>query len=236
LSKGFSPPTIAEVRPSEGSFFDALQPEYGWNYEAGLRADLQERRLQVDITAYQFNLANAIVRRSAAGGGEYFVNAGGTRQKGIEATLHYSLLTRNPLMPLLKIWTGLTLNNYHFRNYRIDNTDFSGRELTGVPGKIFIAGLDVEVKNGFYLNGTYTYTSKLPLNDANSFYAGDYHLLQCKTGYRIKIKKTRVDIFAGADNIFNESYSLGNDINAAGNRFFNAAPLRNYFGGINFTW
>jgi iron complex outermembrane receptor protein len=34
------------------------------------------------------------------------------------------------------------------------------------------------------------------------------------------------------DNILNEVYSLGNDINAAGNRFYNPAPRRNVFAGV----
>lgn len=43
-------------------------------------------------------------------------------------------------------------------------------------------------------------------------------------GYRHRFVKTTLDIFAGADNVFDETYSLGNDINAAANRFFNVAP------------
>jgi len=42
-----------------------------------------------------------------------------------------------------------------------------------------------------------------------------------------------MNIFAGADNLLNQSYSLGNDLNAVGNRYYNPAPGRNYFGGIS---
>jgi iron complex outermembrane receptor protein len=35
----------------------------------------------------------------------------------------------------------------------------------------------------------------------------------------------------GADNLLNKTYSLGNDLNAFGGRFFNPAPKRNYFLG-----
>jgi iron complex outermembrane receptor protein len=43
-----------------------------------------------------------------------------------------------------------------------------------------------------------------------------------------------MEIFAGAGNIFNTKYSLGNDINAAAGRYYNAAPGVNYFAGIAF--
>ena len=35
LSKGYSSPTIAEIRPSAGGTFTGLQAEYGWNKEVG---------------------------------------------------------------------------------------------------------------------------------------------------------------------------------------------------------
>jgi iron complex outermembrane receptor protein len=34
--------------------------------------------------------------------------------------------------------------------------------------------------------------------------------------------------------LLDEKYSLGNDLNAFGGRYFNAAPERNYFGGVKF--
>ncbi len=46
--------------------------------------------------------------------------------------------------------------------------------------------------------------------------------------------KTRYSIYAGADNLLDEVYSLGNDINAAGGRYYNAAPRRNYYVGLSF--
>jgi iron complex outermembrane receptor protein len=39
-------------------------------------------------------------------------------------------------------------------------------------------------------------------------------------------------LFVGADNLLNEKYSLGNDINAFGGRYFNAAATRNFYAGI----
>ena len=45
-------------------------------------------------------------------------------------------------------------------------------------------------------------------------------------------KKLPLDFFAGADNLLDEQYSLGNDLNAAGSRFYNAAAGRNYFVGL----
>ncbi len=45
-----------------------------------------------------------------------------------------------------------------------------------------------------------------------------------------------MDLFAGVDNVFDVTYSLGNDINATGSRYYNTAPGVNYYGGISFKY
>ena len=45
-----------------------------------------------------------------------------------------------------------------------------------------------------------------------------------------------MNFYAGADNLLDEMYSLGNDINAVSNRFYNAAPRRNYYVGLSIQW
>ncbi len=70
----------------------------------------------------------------------------------------------------------------------------------------------------------------IPLNDANTVYANSYHLVELKTGIRnLKIKQTDWSLAAGVNNLFNQAYSLGNDLNAANNRYFNPAMKRNYY-------
>ena len=48
------------------------------------------------------------------------------------------------------------------------------------------------------------------------------------------IKKYKLNFYGGADNLLNEKYSLGNDINAAGGRYYNAAPGQNFYIGVSF--
>jgi len=41
-----------------------------------------------------------------------------------------------------------------------------------------------------------------------------------------------MELFLAFDNILDEKYSLGNDINAFGGRYYNAASTFNFAGGI----
>jgi iron complex outermembrane receptor protein len=71
----------------------------------------------------------------------------------------------------------------------------------------------------------------MPLNDANAVFASPYRLWQSKPGWKGSLIGTTLDLFILLDNIGNQQYSLGNDINAFGGRFFNPAPTKNFLIG-----
>jgi iron complex outermembrane receptor protein len=113
-------------------------------------------------------------------------------------------------------------------------TDYSGKKLPSVAKHIVSAGADINLKPGIYFNITYYYSDPIPLNDANTEYASSYNLLGSRIGWKKETKKkNRFDLFAGIDNAFDITYSLGNDINAAGGRYYNAAAGRNFYCGIS---
>ncbi len=94
---------------------------------------------------------------------------------------------------------------------------------------------DVQFKKGFYFNANFYAASRIFLNDANTAVANSYQLLGSRIGWkRPGVPKTKYSIYVGADNLLDQVYSLGNDINAAGGRYYNAAPRRNYYAGISF--
>jgi iron complex outermembrane recepter protein len=234
-AKGFSPPTSAEVLPSTGIITTELNAEEGWNYELGTRMNLLNGKLFADINAFLFQLKNTIVQRRDINGADFFANAGSTKQRGIEAQLHYKLIyDKSKTIALCNLWMSYTYNDFRYKDFKQLTNDFSGKRLPGVPLHIIALGFDAVLKQGIYLNFTYNYNETAPLNDANTFRATDYHLLAARIGYRNTFfKKLKGELFLGADNLFNETYSLGNDINAAVNRYFNVAAGRNYTAGVS---
>lgn len=236
-AKGFSPPSLAEIRPSDGNYYGTLKAEYGWNYEIGVKGDLFTKRLVFDVAAYFFNLQNAIVRRTNAVGAEYFVNAGGTKQNGIEAMIKYQIIKKSTqFITGLNVFSSYSYQPYRFTEYQQTTFNYSGNEVTGVPQNIWVTGMDIETKKGVYCNISLNATSSLPLTDANDAYADAYRLIQLKLGYQLMKLHKLFHLFAGIDNLFNQSYSLGNDINAAGKRYYNPASGRNLFVGMQWQF
>jgi iron complex outermembrane receptor protein len=231
ISRGFSPPTFAEALPSTGIFNSKLNAERGVSYEIGARGSLFNR-IEFDVAAYDFRLKDAIVIQRAADGSDYFVNAGSTKQQGLEAKLSWNKYFEFETVRHFGFWTTAALNHYRFGKYEQSGNDYSGNPITGVAPDLFGIGGNLVFSSGFYLNVTSSYTDHISLNDAANEHASDYVLLGARGGYRKELKKIRFEIYTGIDNALDEKYSLGNDLNATGGRYYNVAPGRNYYFGV----
>ncbi len=238
LAKGFSPPTVAEMLRSDGLFGTNLQPQDGTDYELGIRGSLIRGKLYFDINGFLFHLNNTIVQRIDSVGIFYYVNAGSTKQNGIEYYISYELAGHpEHFITSAKIWLSHALHDFHYKSFKQVNNDFSGKSLPGVPEHTIVSGFDITCKPGLYLNFTYNYTDPIYLNDANSDHASSFNLIGARLGYRKSFqKRINLEIFTGAENLTDTRYSLGNDINAAAGRYYNAAPGRNYYAGLGLQW
>jgi hypothetical protein len=159
-------------------------------------------------------------------GNEYFINAGATNQTGFEAMLKYLFV--DPIKGRkvnIDLTNSFSFQPYRFTNYQQGNTIFNGNPLTGVPKYIWVSGFNVVHKNGWAVHLTANMSSRSSLNDAATVYANGYQLVQAKLTKQIIWKQNILHFYIGGDNLLNQTYSLGNDINAVGNRFFNPAPL-----------
>ena len=234
-SKGYSPPSIDEVHAGDGKFNKQLNAETAMNYEAGVKGDIIPNKLFADISYYVFGLTNTIVNRKDASGGDYFVNAGKTRQQGFEAAVNYYAVNNNKkFIRKVNVWINYTNIHARFINYKQGILNYDGNKLTGTSPNVFAAGADLNTSTGIYTNLTYSYTDKIPLNDANSFYTSAYNLFYARLGYKVNFNKSiAADIFFACNKSFNTPYSLGNDLNAAGNRFYNPSAPQSISGGVN---
>ncbi|MBD3748151.1 MAG: TonB-dependent receptor [Sphingobacteriales bacterium] len=236
VSKGYSSPTAEEIRASDQKINTDLQAEYGWNYELGLRIRTPFENVYLDASAFDYHLKNAIVRRTNANDQDYYLNAGGTQQRGLELALNTRLL--NQSVDLIKniYWnSSFTFYDFKFSNYQVAGNNYSGNRLTGVPKTNINSNLNIDFEKQWNLFVNYQFNGKTTLNDAASVYANSYHLLTLKISKQFPIGKSKLDLNFGVDNLLNQDYSLGNDLNAFGNRYFNPAAKRNYFGGLGFS-
>lgn len=235
--KGYTPPSISELAPTGSNVNLGLQAAQGWNLGAGCRGYALNDRFYFDISMFLFSQSQAIVQRRDSAGGDYYINAGRTEQNGADILLRYAII-RNSTGILKDVNLAISFTGYRFfyKDFTVLTTDYSAKRLPGIPGHTVNTALDIASRYGIYLNLNYYYCEPIFLNDANTDKAPDYTLLDARMGYRSTFKRVLLDVFAGGNNLLNKRYSLGNDINAAAGRYYNAAPGINFFAGLSFGY
>lgn len=239
-SKGFSPPTVAEVLPSTGVISTYLEAEKGWNFQSSIffyTRSTKLPRINVELTGFYFKLKDALVQRRDISGADYFVNAGDVLQKGLE--LHADIVHRfyGSLLKEISLRSDISVSHFRYGSFVRGSDDFSGNKVPSVPASSVSFLGEFSSRSGVYLKITYYGNAPVYLNDANTAKAAPYHLLGTQLGWKKKEKGPfSLNIYTGIDNLLDETYSLGNDINAAGGRYYNAAAPRNFYAGFFLQW
>jgi len=232
IGKGNSAPTNEEIRSSDQEFNVGLKPEYGWNKEAGIRKQFGNS-IFVEGSYFDFRMKDAIVRRQNEAGQEYFVNAGETVQKGIEVLLESKNFDlKNNIFSNFKFRFSGSFYDFTFENYRQNASDFSGNDLTGVPETTVNSLLNFIFFRKLMVDYSHFYTSRIPLNDANSVWSESSLVGNIQFRYPVAFEKTKLTVSLQIQNLYNENYVLGFDINAFGNRYYNPAAKRNFVFGV----
>lgn len=232
IGKGNSAPTNEEIRSSDQEFNAGLKPEYGWNKEAGIRKQFGNS-IFVEGSYFDFRMKDAIVRRQNEAGQEYFVNAGETVQKGIEVLLESKNFDlKNNIFSNFKFRFSGSFYDFTFENYRQNTNDFSGNDLTGVPETTVNSLLNFTFFRKLMVDYSHFYTSRIPLNDANSVWSESSLVGNIQFRYPVALEKTKLTVSLQIQNLYNENYVLGFDINAFGNRYYNPAAKRNFVLGV----
>lgn len=129
-SRGYSPPSISEIRSSDNTINNSLRSESGWNFESGMHFK-KNYRFEADLILFRFDLQNAIVRRVNNMAQEYFINAGSTKQQGMELQLSTKLLHKknNFTIQDIHLRNSFTYYDFSFTDYKVNNNDYSDNRL-----------------------------------------------------------------------------------------------------------
>lgn len=233
IGKGNSAPTNEEIRSSNQEFNLDLVPEFGWNKEIGIRKQFGNV-IFAEAGYFDFRLKDAIVRRQNESGQEFFVNSGNTVQQGLEVLLESKNFDlKNDFFSNFKLRFSGSFYQFKFVDYRQNEDDFSGNDLTGVPKTTVNSLLSFTFIKKLSVDYSHFYTSKIPLNDANSVFSDESLIGNLQFRYPINFDETKLNLQFQIQNLYNTEYVSGFDINAFGSRFYNPAAKRNFIFGVN---
>lgn len=227
---GFSAPSLEETLLPEGAVNPDLLPETGWNFDLGMRGRLLGETWFYDVTAYTILLSNMLVTERTAEDVFTGINAGMARLSGLE------IYNRIKLARSAGGWqtvfsTGIFLNSNRFTEFIDDGTDYSGKELPGIPAQMANAVLSVDYREKLTLRAEARFSGKQFMNDANSL-TYDGHMLG-NAGVAWKIRPgdsaTGFVVTFNVNNIFDTHYASMILVNAPS---FGGASPRYYYPGL----
>lgn len=196
VSRGYRPGGFNTGANNQLSAETLYEPEYTWNYEIGLKTQV-DRTLTINAAAFYIDWRNqqVPVTEGAPTFDEVIVNAGHSRVFGAELEAE--------LRPLqgLKFWASAGLLRAYYTNYTgtgIDNTsgatfqtDYSGKVFPNIPSYTVAVGGFYQHSSGFFLGSTlsgqghtYVYAVDGNTDSIDTDSLSNYFLLDAEIGYR----------------------------------------------------
>ncbi|MEC8635916.1 MAG: TonB-dependent receptor, partial [Bacteroidota bacterium] len=200
-------------------------PSEAHNLEWGWRYITPENTLEATI--YAINTQNEILPYELAAfpDRDFYRNAGATTRRGIELFWAHQ---KGP-------WEWVVSYNYaslKFDDYVLVDKDLSGNQLPGVPEQQFTASLQYNFFEGWGTILQTQYSGNLYADDANQTQVEDYFL----ANFRLWKSHDHLSFFAGINNLLDTAYFDNIRINAFGKRYFEPAPMRNFYLGMSINF
>ena len=225
IGRGFQTPTTTEFSDPLGGFNQDLKPESSTNYEVGAKGAVSSR-LSYTLALYLIDIEDQLIGFEIESiDRTFFTNAGSSTNTGFEADIAALLA------PGLTLTGAYTYSNFEFSEFTIDEQDFSGNRVPGIPPHQFRGQL--AYATSMRLSGLLRVTAVdgYFVDNANQNTNGGYATVDLRFGYKSR-GRFRFVPFLGIDNVFDARYNASVVVNAFGGRFFEPAPGRNIYLGF----
>ena len=224
----FETPTLNELsnNPNGGGLNENLKSSSSLNYEIGWRKAVSN--LTLEAIAYAISSENEILpyELEQFPGKNFYQNVGSTSRYGIELNSQLSFKGG-------RINLSYTLSKNKFEDFIIDNNNLADNLIPGIPSQMLDLDLIFKLSRGRSLIISNRLIGERYADNANETLISSYNLLNIKYSKEI-FKKS--EIFLGVNNAFNQEYFDNIRINAFGKRYYEPAPKRNFYFGINLSF
>jgi len=236
VSTSFETPTTTEfANPAGGGGFNPMVgPQKATNYEFGFRG-IAPASTSYQLAVFKTDVKDELISYDA-NGRDFFQNAGESGRTGIELSATSQLTDR------IESTVSMSYGDFSFDSFQVlsfdamNNAtvtdDFSGNRIPGTVEKLAYIELTYSDPKGWYSAIDLTYTGDQFANNSNSVNIDAYTLANWRIGADYQVGGTVLSPFVGINNLSDESYYSNIRINAFGGRYYEAAPGRNVYGGV----
>jgi len=224
----FETPTMNELsnNPNGVGLNEDLKSSSSLNYEIGWRKSVSN--LTLEAIAYAISSENEILpyELEQFPGKNFYQNVGSTSRYGIELNSQLSFKGG-------RINLSYTLSKNKFEDFIIDNNNLADNLIPGIPSQMLDLDLIFKLSRGRSLIISNRLIGERYADNANETLISSYNLLNIKYSKDIF---SNSEIFLGVNNTFNQEYFDNIRINAFGKRYYEPAPKRNFYFGVNFSF
>ncbi len=233
VATSFETPTTTELaNPAGGGFNPSLDPQLATNREIGLKGALGERT-RYTLALFDISVKDELVPYELPGqpGRSFYRNAGKSSRQGAEIGLGSEPVAG------LALTLAYTYSDFKFDDFTDDDgNDFSGNRIPGLPRNVLHGGVMWKMPLGFFAGADAMRVDGRYLNNANTVKDGAYTLANLRAGYEMDRGSWRWSAFAGANNLFDETYNANARLNAGFGRYYEPGPRRNVYAGMEVRW
>lgn len=230
VSTSFETPTTTELgnQPTgPGGFNPDLEPQKAINYEAGVRGRVSGV-WGYSLSAYQANVRDELIPFEVPSdpGRRFFRNAGSARHRGVEAGM--------ALQPVssLTLVAAYTFTAFRFQEFRTATDTLDGNRIPGVPAHFLHASLRYRGPRGAWAAADVSAASGYYVNDVNTVRTAPWQTLGVRLGWEGRLGAYTVAPFAAVQNALDGRYIGSVSVNAQFGRYFEPAPGRNAYLGL----
>ena len=224
----FETPTLNELsnNPNGVGLNEDLKSSSSLNYEIGWRKSVSN--LTLEAIAYVISSENEILpyELEQFPGKNFYQNVGSTSRYGLELNSQLSFKGG-------RINLSYTLSKNKFEDFLIDNNNLADNLIPGIPSQMLDLDIIFKLSRGRSLIISNRLIGERYADNANETLISSYNLLNIKYSKEIFSSS---EIFLGVNNAFNQEYFDNIRINAFGKRYYEPAPKRNFYFGINFSF
>lgn len=221
-SKSFETPTLSELSndPNGSLGFNAnLKPNKAQNMELGFK--YQGSNSQFEIALFTIQSTDELLAYSIADypGRTFYANAGKTKRKGLE-------------LSIFKNWGNFKFQqSYTYSDFRF-NTSEAQHQLPGIPKHNFFNKLTQRIAQSIQLSLSSVYWGELYANNSNSVRVNDQFYSNLSMSKSYQLSNGKLDLKLGINNLWNSDYYDNIRVNAWGGRYYEPAPERSLYVGV----
>ena len=227
----FETPTFSEfANPAGGGFNPSVEPQKAWNREVGLRGYIEPLALDYDVALFSVRVRDELVPYDE-GGRTFYQNAGDTNRDGVELALGWQLADQ------WRLDSALTLARYEFDEFATPSERFDGNRIPGLPEQTWVNQLTWENLDERFATLETEYVGDLVADNANETAVDSYWLVNLRVGDGWQLsQQTRLSAYVGLRNLLDEEHYSNVRLNGTFGRFYEPAPGRSVYGGVELSF